>query len=217
MICPALISWRWWGTADKLFSKNEHDNLATFLCHKFEVWGGLTWFDYTSHCTSQFGYKDFLCTSPPKKHMLEACFKLPFGSGPTPRPQSLSWGAGDGDADQPTIVSHWWALTSSVFHQRILEIVSIFLDEEKKHRKENAKQTEGWMVFVVFFFFSLFLLTGFLVSPGMVRIGVGRFFWEEGVDQCEGQNLSRTPRFYPGSFEPVAKREDDPLGTYFCS
>lgn len=135
--------------------------------HKFEK----RWFDcltYTSHCTSQFGYKDFLCTSPPKKHMLEACFSpSPLGPGPTglaPKAFPLNSppglrlrGAGDGDADQPTIVSHWWALTSSVFHQRILEIVSIFLDEEKKHRKENAKQTEGWMVFVVLFFFSSFV------------------------------------------------------------
>ena len=68
-----------------------------------------------------------------------------------------------------------------------------------------------------FVFFSLFfLLTGFLVSPGMVRIGVGRFFLE-GLINAKDRIYQELQDFYPGSFEPVAKREDDPLGTYFCS
>ena len=70
-------------------------------------------------------------------------------------------------------------------------------------------RTEGWMVFVVLFF-SLFLYVNRI--PGLTRDGKnwgGQIFFGGGVDQCEGQNLSRTPRFYPGSFEPVAKREDD--------
>ena len=73
-----------------------------------------------------------------------------------------------------------------------------------KGKRQTNRRVDGVRRFV---FFSLFLLTGFLVSRGMVRIGVGRFFFG-GVDQCEG---------HTGSFEPVAKREDDPLGTYFCS
>ena len=75
----------------------------------------------------------------------------------------------------------------------------------------------GWCSSFFFFFFLSFFVNRI---PGLSRDGKnwgGQIFLGGGVDQCEGQNLSRTPRFYPGSFEPVAKREDDPLGTYFCS
>ena len=67
----------------------------------------------------------------------------------------------------------------------------------------------GWSSSFLFFFFLSFFVNRI---PGLTRDGKnwgGQIFFGGGVDQCEGQNLSRTPRFYPGSFEPVAKREDD--------
>lgn len=191
MICPALISWRWWGTAYKLFSKNEHGPPATFLCTnlRFEVvWQGLT----ILLITSQFGYKDKLHLTPKKTHVGSMFQSLPFGSRANGAcPKSLP---AELPSRPPPPRCRWWRRRPA-YH--CLPLVSAYKFSfppthpgDRKHffgrrkktsegKRQTNRRVDGVRRFVFFLFFCT--LTGFLISPGMVRIGVGRFFLEGGL------------------------------------
>ena len=113
--------------------------------------------------------------TPKKTHVGSMFQSLPFlvpGQRDLPHKAFLSWTIPGLRRTEVQVMATQTSLPLSPIGERL----------QVQFSTNASWRSEGWMVFVVFvFFFSLFLLTGFLVSPGMVRIGVGRFFLEGGL------------------------------------